>query len=83
MRLLALTPDLAATIFSETLQLAESFRWRNESVWYFLREMVQCEWLPDSQREDFEKIRVLLLSDAKTGSQGKRNLEQARSWVVT
>ena len=82
MRLLALAPGLGPAIFAETLQLAESFRWRNEAAWIFLREVVHCEWMQDSQRQDFEKLRVFLLSGAKSGSQDKRNLEQAGSWVA-
>lgn len=33
----------AKDIFAETVRLAESFHWRNESVWYFLRNMALAE----------------------------------------
>ncbi|KAJ4124332.1 hypothetical protein NW754_000032 [Fusarium falciforme] len=32
-------PTETSPIFRETLNLAASFKWRNESVWYFLRHM--------------------------------------------
>lgn len=46
----------AAAVFSETLHLAETFSWRGESVWYFLRNMLRRDWLPQKQEQEFERV---------------------------
>lgn len=51
-------PQAAAAVFSETLHLAETFSWRGESVWYFLRTMLRGNWL-DRETHGMEFARVL------------------------
>lgn len=80
--ILARQPQLARAVFSETLQLTEKFRWRNESVWYFLRHMLLCEWVQDGERDEFEKVRLSLLDSAGGDGQDRRVLEQAGQWVA-
>lgn len=45
-----------AALVSETLHLAEAFSWRGESVWYFLRNMLQRDLLEDGDAKKFERV---------------------------
>ncbi|KPM45753.1 hypothetical protein AK830_g744 [Neonectria ditissima] len=68
--------------FRETLQLAKSFRWRNESVWYFLRYTVAAsKHLTDHDREEFTRVRMTLWETAAEDSQERRTLEVAGQWL--
>ncbi|KAK7414023.1 hypothetical protein QQZ08_012555, partial [Neonectria magnoliae] len=68
--------------FCATLQLAESFRWRNESVWYFLRYTVAASTrLTDHDREEFTRVRTTLWETAAEGSQERHTLEVAQRWL--
>ncbi|KAJ2968451.1 hypothetical protein NQ176_g9175 [Zarea fungicola] len=51
-------PQVAGAVFCETLHLAETFSWRGESVWYFLRTMLRGNWL-DGETHGMEFARVL------------------------
>ncbi|KAM0481768.1 hypothetical protein ACHAPX_003094 [Trichoderma viride] len=74
-------PEYAGPVVSETARLAASFHWRNESVWYFLRNMAARAWCDGDWREEVEATRLALLGGAERGSDGERVLEQAASWV--
>ncbi|ATY63802.1 Protein prenyltransferase [Cordyceps militaris] len=60
--LIARRPQAAAiALFTETLGRAEAFSWRGESVWYFLRNMLRADWLPDGHhRAQFERVLELV-----------------------
>lgn len=76
-------PEHAGPVISETTRLAASFHWRNESVWYFLRNMASRPWCDRDGREAVESTRLALLGGAEKGSDGERILEQASSWIQT
>ncbi|UNI16110.1 hypothetical protein JDV02_002579 [Purpureocillium takamizusanense] len=71
----------AAGVFSETLQLTESFHWRNESVWYFLRNVVATGAVDAGRKQQFEAARTALRAGTRDGSLEQRALDQAASWV--
>ncbi|KAL7917933.1 hypothetical protein ACQKWADRAFT_265853 [Trichoderma austrokoningii] len=74
-------PRYAGSVVRETTRLAASFHWRNESVWYFLRNMSARAWCDGDWREGVEATRLALLGGAERGSDGERILQQAASWV--
>lgn len=68
--------------FHKTLQLAESFKWRNESVWYFLRYVVASTHLTDDDREEFTRVRTVLWETAAKDSQERHTLEAVQTWLA-
>lgn len=66
-------------IFEETVNLAKSFRWRNESVWYFLRNFVSSGLLGDGEKEAFRTA----LGDLEKGAspQDVAILRRAGTWL--
>ncbi|KAL7784146.1 hypothetical protein V8C37DRAFT_361568 [Trichoderma ceciliae] len=74
-------PEHAGSVVGETTRLAASFHWRNESVWYFLRNISSRPWCDGDVREGVESARRALLSGAGKDSDGERILEQASSWI--
>jgi len=40
-------------VFDETVKLATAFRWRNESVWYFLRNLVSSGLVGNERKKGF------------------------------
>ncbi|KAM0235969.1 hypothetical protein ACHAPO_005191 [Fusarium lateritium] len=67
-------------VFRETLKLASSFKWRNESVWYFLRYIAAWGGTPADMIE-FENVRRALLESVAEDETGKRILERAQQWL--
>ncbi|KAL7908095.1 hypothetical protein GGI35DRAFT_53654 [Trichoderma velutinum] len=76
-------PEYAGSVVSETTKLAASFHWRNESVWYFFRNIAARSWCDRDCRERVESTRLALLSGVEEKSDGARFLEQASSWIQT
>lgn len=74
-------PEYAGPVVSETTRLAASFHWRNESVWYFLRNIAARAWCDGDWRDGIEATRLALLGGAERGSDGERILQQAASWA--
>ncbi|PHH91814.1 hypothetical protein CDD83_10237 [Cordyceps sp. RAO-2017] len=74
-------PAEAALVFTETLELAESFRWRNESVWYFLRNMVLGAAVAAPQQERFSAAWRAARADSSEGSEERRTLDGLSSWI--
>lgn len=66
-------------IFNETIKLVESFHWRNESVWYFLRNLALSESIGGKVREDF--LRVLGSFQKGADAVDRRTLEKTVVWV--
>ncbi|KAL6852648.1 hypothetical protein ACO1O0_007196 [Amphichorda felina] len=66
-------------IFGETIKLVESFHWRNESVWYFLRNVVLSESMGGEIPEDFFRV----LETFRKGADGdfRRILDKTAVWV--
>ena len=73
-------PSETSAVFRETLKLACSFKWRNESVWYFLR-YVAASGAGTADMEEFENVRRGLLDNAGEDESGKRTLERATQWL--
>ncbi|KAF6821390.1 hypothetical protein CPLU01_12524 [Colletotrichum plurivorum] len=67
-------------VFKETLDLADSLRWANESVWWFLRTTASCAALSSTGREDFNKIQERLAATIPQGSVETQVLQTAREW---
>lgn len=76
-------PEFAGSVVSEATRLAASFHWRNESVWYFFRNIAARPWCDQGCREGVEATRLALLSGVEEKSDGARFLEQASSWIQT
>ncbi|KAH7149866.1 hypothetical protein B0J13DRAFT_620215 [Dactylonectria estremocensis] len=70
-------------VFRKTLQLAESFKWRNESVWYFLRYLFAAsDRLADEDRDEFTRVRTALWETAAEDSQERRMLDAVQEWLA-
>ncbi|CAM1509455.1 Fc.00g031940.m01.CDS01 [Cosmosporella sp. VM-42] len=71
--------ETASTI-QQTLQLTETFKWRNESVWYFLRYTIPI--LPPEEEvwADFRRLGKILRISAESSREGKI-LEDAQIWA--
>ncbi|UKZ78353.1 hypothetical protein TrVFT333_006090 [Trichoderma virens FT-333] len=76
-------PEYAGSVVSEATRLAASFHWRNESVWYFFRNIAARPWCDRDCREGVESTRLALLSGVEEKTDGARFLEQASSWIQT
>ncbi|KAK5989312.1 Protein prenyltransferase alpha subunit repeat-containing 1-like protein [Cladobotryum mycophilum] len=74
-------PQHSAAVFAETLKLAVSFHWRNESVWYFLRNMLHQPAVKESHEVEFHSTRLALLKGAREDSDERRILDQALCWI--
>jgi hypothetical protein len=74
-------PEKATTVFAETLRRTGMFRWRNESVWYFLRNLATTGHLDASTREPFLLQADVNLSSPHGGDSDRRILEQTRRWL--
>lgn len=75
--------DIASSsILDETLKLAISLRWTNESIWVFIRTLAASGTLADSELMLFEESLESLLQ--KSGTLGDRRVaEQTKSWYET
>ncbi|KAI1070483.1 hypothetical protein LB507_006921 [Fusarium sp. FIESC RH6] len=73
-------PSETSAVFRETLKLVCSFKWRNESVWYFLR-YIAASGAGTADMEEFENVRRGLLDNAAEDESGKRTLERATQWL--
>ncbi|KAM5348664.1 hypothetical protein ACJ41O_008488 [Fusarium nematophilum] len=79
--LLGKQPPETSLVFQETLKLTGSFKWRNESVWYFLRLIAASRaGLSDDDLARFEHIRKSLWESAAADSFERRTLEKAGQW---
>ncbi|RDA84956.1 hypothetical protein CP532_1736 [Ophiocordyceps camponoti-leonardi (nom. inval.)] len=66
-------PAGAKSVLTDVLELTESLRWRNESVWYFLRNVVA-----GPQRAHFDSTLRMVRGEADTDN---RVLDRASSWI--
>ncbi|KAF4971018.1 hypothetical protein FZEAL_9940 [Fusarium zealandicum] len=80
--LLERRPVDTSSTFCETLKLAGSFKWRNESIWYFLRHLAAVRTgLGDSDLEEFELVRKKLWDSASEDGSERQTLERAQRWL--
>lgn len=81
--LLSMKSKMTAAIIRETMNLAQSFHWRNESVWYFLRNAVLMPHAPDELRHDeFQTAWNALAHGIPRDTLDKKVLDAAASWVA-
>lgn len=66
-------------IFEETLNLAQSFHWRGESVWYFLRNLALT--LSQEHQEKMDNARASLCQGLEAGSLDRVILERVARWM--
>lgn len=69
-----------ANVFKETLELACSFQWRNESVWWFLRTVAASGVIRDNDLAKFKEIVVSATGSGTEDAQGAKVLRMARDW---
>ncbi|KAJ4267302.1 hypothetical protein NW762_003406 [Fusarium torreyae] len=74
-------PTETTSVFRETLKLAGSFKWRNESVWYFLRHIAAWGAI-NTDLEDFELVRRTLWETAAEDGTERQTLERAEQWLM-
>ncbi|KAF9772280.1 hypothetical protein IL306_010062 [Fusarium sp. DS 682] len=74
-------PAETSPVFRETLKLAASFKWQNESVWYFLRH-VATRGVTDTDLKEFKTIRRTLWESAAEDGIEKKTLERAELWLM-
>ncbi|KAI1107348.1 hypothetical protein F4804DRAFT_196860 [Jackrogersella minutella] len=67
-------------ILAEVLGITESFRWTNESVWVFLRNLTATELVGDQQFELFLTVNKKLASITPKDSDQWGTLDSARRW---
>lgn len=68
-------------VFRETLGLVESFKWRNESVWYFLRHVARTSASRDIDAAELVRVKAMLYETASVGSRDRETLDQAMRWA--
>ena len=66
-------------VFDETVKLATAFRWRNESVWYFLRNLVSSGLVGDERKKGF-KAALEQLEKGASATDGAI-LRSTEAWV--
>lgn len=77
--LLEKLPQETSSVFQETLKLATSFKWRNESVWYFLRHIARLHvGLASTDLGEFENLRMNLWETAGEDGHEQKTLERAK-----
>ncbi|KAF4776392.1 hypothetical protein HER10_EVM0005846 [Colletotrichum scovillei] len=67
-------------VFNETLGLAESLRWCNESVWWFLRTIASRPVLGQIDRDRFVSVQERLAATSSEDSLEAAVLRTARTW---
>ncbi|KAF9878946.1 hypothetical protein CkaCkLH20_03846 [Colletotrichum karsti] len=72
--------EASRSVFEETLDLADSLRWGNESVWWFLRTMASSAASGQDGREQFMKTQERLVAAMAEDSVELKVLRAARTW---
>ncbi|KFH48321.1 Protein farnesyltransferase/geranylgeranyltransferase type-1 subunit alpha-like protein [Hapsidospora chrysogenum ATCC 11550] len=81
MFLLDRTPTYAGDIIMQTLKLAESLQWCNESVWYFVRNLAMSKSKGGKLPEDFSRVLESLRKCAD--EEERRTLDKTAAWIET
>ncbi|KAL4732610.1 hypothetical protein ACLX1H_001628 [Fusarium chlamydosporum] len=79
MFLLDKRPSETSVVFRETLKLTSSFKWRNESVWHFLR-CIAAWRATTADIEEFQNVRKAMSESAAEDEIGRSTLERAEQW---
>ncbi|OHE97066.1 hypothetical protein CORC01_07675 [Colletotrichum orchidophilum] len=72
--------ETASLVFNEALGLAESLRWYNESVWWFLRTIASWPELGQIDRDNFASVQERLVATSAEDSHEDIVLRTARAW---
>lgn len=80
--LMKLDDTARSSVFEETLELAISFQWTNESTWVFLRTLAASGAMGKSELALFHNSTESLIRKSKY-PEDRRVLEQAESWFET
>ncbi|KAI1506537.1 hypothetical protein F5X99DRAFT_7126 [Biscogniauxia marginata] len=72
--------EVCLSLLADVLQMTESLRWTNESVWTFLRTTVATELISEHQFESFIAVNEKLSSVTPQHSPQRRILDRARHW---
>jgi protein prenyltransferase alpha subunit repeat containing protein 1 len=67
----------SSSVLIEVLEMAKSFRWKNESVWVFLRTMMTAGLINQELIKSFSVVNRALCSDAGDGSSARRIWDEA------
>jgi protein prenyltransferase alpha subunit repeat containing protein 1 len=70
----------SSSVLQDTLKLAESLRWTNQSVWSFLRAMAASDVANETSLASFFAVNEQLSANCEAGSTQKQVLESARQW---
>ncbi|KAK2590997.1 hypothetical protein QQS21_011310 [Conoideocrella luteorostrata] len=84
LHLVLLFPSKAPEVFDNTLSLAEMFKWRNESVWHFLKNMaLMLARKTDAAREKrFLDVWTALRRDVgNDGNPDAKVLDRVTDWI--
>lgn len=80
--LMRLDGSRSAAVLEETARLATSLQWTNESTWVFLRTLAASGATGEKGLALFHEAREALRQKAEN-TEGRRVLEEARSWTET
>ncbi|KAI2610983.1 protein prenylyltransferase [Hypoxylon fragiforme] len=72
--------QISSSIFTEVLQITDSLRWKNESVWIFLRDLATTGFISDQLFELFLSVNKNLASTTPKGNDQWRTLDSASRW---
>ncbi|KAG6158304.1 hypothetical protein E4U36_007721 [Claviceps purpurea] len=80
LHLVGLFPEKGQDVAEETLRLVEKFKWRNESVWHFLKNLALMPALQAKKKSIVEVWRKMKLSVDGEASMDAITLDRAAAW---
>ncbi|KAI5862361.1 protein prenylyltransferase [Durotheca rogersii] len=72
--------QMGSSFLTEILQITDSLRWKNESVWVFLRSVATAEFVSEGQFESILAVNKRLASVTPKDDDQWRILDSARRW---
>ena len=73
--------NVLTSIFEDTLKMALSFRWTNESVWVFLRTVSASGMVRHGQASTFREA-IITLKQCSLPADGRSVLDAAMQWSI-
>lgn len=73
--------DVLLSVFRDTLELVESFRWRNESVWCFLRTVSTWATMKESGRAELHRALALVRGGGEEEDKTVRVFDYTDRWL--
>ncbi|PFH56774.1 hypothetical protein XA68_16022 [Ophiocordyceps unilateralis] len=74
-------PARAGSVLADVLKLTKSLRWRNESVWYFLRNVMADPRVEGTHRERFDSTLRTVRGETDAGSPDREVLDRTSIWM--